>query len=139
MLSSFCWGVPGCEGPAAQRRDLSSPNPLDRARGAVAVSEAGDADAVHKLVDLLEDPDCAVRFYAIIGLRRLCGEDFGFRYYGDATERAEAVERWRAAIRAGEVHVIGGAGATATTSLPQAGAEQPVEGRGAAAPEGGGS
>lgn len=94
--------LPGCAGTQA-RRDLGSNNPLDRARAVVAVAERGDVGAVHKLVDLLEDGDEAVRMYAIMALRRLCGEDLGYRYYANEAERGTAVARWREALRAGTV------------------------------------
>jgi hypothetical protein len=89
----------------SSRKELTSPNPLERALAVVRLAEAGDAGAVHELVNLLEDSDRAVRMYAIMGLRRLCGEDYGYRYYESDAERAAAVRRWRDALRAGEVVV----------------------------------
>ncbi len=71
----------------------------------VAVTRTGDLVAVHKLVDLLDDHDRTVRMYAILGLRRLCGEDFGYRYYAVSAERAPAVARWRETLRAGTLTV----------------------------------
>ncbi|MCK4342202.1 MAG: HEAT repeat domain-containing protein [Phycisphaerae bacterium] len=100
------WGTPGCDSTAARRRALASGNPLDRARAVVQVAEGRDPDAVHKLVDLLDDPDKTVRMYAIIALKRLCGQDYGFRYYADETERRAAVQRWRQALRTGEVTLV---------------------------------
>jgi hypothetical protein len=105
-----CWaalwaGLPGCDRSVGRRQQLASANPLDRAQAAVGTSEAGDLVAVHKLVDLLEDPDDAVRMYAMLALRRLCGEDFGYRYYESAPARAAAVQRWRQALRSGQVVV----------------------------------
>jgi HEAT repeat protein len=78
---------------------------LERALAAVRLAEAGDAGAVHELVDLLEDSDRAVRMYAILALVRLTGADYGYTYYGSDLERAVAVRRWREALRAGEVVV----------------------------------
>ena len=106
-LSAAVWpGLLGCDSGAARRQLLGSGNPLDRAQAVVKVTEARDHEAVHKLVDLLEDPDGAVRMYAIIALRRLCVEDFGYRYYAGSAERATAVRRWREALRAGEVVLL---------------------------------
>jgi len=48
-----------------------------------------------KMVAALDDDDPAVRFYAIQGLRRLTGDDFGYHYYDDEQARAPAVRRWR--------------------------------------------
>jgi len=86
----------------AGRRELASLNPLDRARGVVKVSQRPDPGAAHKLVELLADDDPAVRMYAILALRRLYGEDYGYRYYDPPAARAAAIQRWRAALRAAE-------------------------------------
>ena len=96
---------PGCDAGAGRRRQLGAGNPLDRAEAIVRVCEARDIHAVQKLVDLLEDPDRAVRLYAIQALRRLCGVDFGYRYYAGPAIREVAVQRWREALRAGQITV----------------------------------
>jgi hypothetical protein len=85
------------------RRQLGSENPLERAEGIVRVSENSDASAIPKLVDLLEDSDGAVRMYAILALRRMCGVDFGYRFYDAPADRYAAVQRWRQAIRCGQL------------------------------------
>ncbi len=87
------------------QRGLDSSNPLDRAQAVISVTERGDLTAVHKLVDLLGDRDEGVRMFAIMGLRRLCREDFGYRYYAAAPARAQAIERWQAALRQGTLTV----------------------------------
>jgi hypothetical protein len=46
------------------------------------------------LVRNLDDEDSAVRLYAIEGLRRLTGDDFGYRYYDDKEHRQPALDRW---------------------------------------------
>ncbi len=111
-VSAVWWGVCGCGGRGG-RDSLYSGNPLDRAHAAVSAAEAGDSGAVHKLVGLLDDLDDAVRMYSIMALRRLCGEDYGYRYYASPVERSIAVGRWQDALRKGEVVVrrSGGAGA----------------------------
>jgi hypothetical protein len=93
----------GCGGAAGRRAQLGSDNPLDRAAAIVQVYEARDRNAVQKLVDLLEDSSSAVRLYAILALRGLTGEDFGYRYYDKEATRAVSVRRWRDAVRAGIV------------------------------------
>jgi HEAT repeat protein len=75
--------------------DLNSPDPRERATAALHAGQTKDTSAVPLLVDRLEDPDPAVRFYAIEALRRITGEDFGYAYYQSDAERAHAVERWR--------------------------------------------
>ncbi len=80
-------------------------NPLERAQAVVRLAEMGDTSAVHLLVELLEDPDRAVRMYTILALTRLCGEDFDYKYYEPEDRRTAAVRRWRAALRNGEVVV----------------------------------
>lgn len=97
--------ISGCQSPATRREELNSTYAPTRARAVVASAEAGDATAIHKLVDLLADEDRGVRMYAIVALRRLCGVDFGYRYYAPEVERQAAVDRWREAIRSGEVHM----------------------------------
>lgn len=87
----------------APREKLSSPNPFQRAQGAVAAARQSDASSIGKLVDLLEDPDRGVRMYAIIALKQLVGTDYGYRYYAHESERAAAVRRWRQALQSGEV------------------------------------
>jgi hypothetical protein len=67
-------------------------------------------------VDLLEDRDAGVRLFAIQGLARLCGSDYGYRYYAAERERAGAVRRWRDALRDGQV-----------TVRPPVSAERPAE------------
>jgi hypothetical protein len=49
---------------------------------------------VAQLVKDLNDDDSAVRFYAIEGLRRLTGDDFGYHYWDDEDARRPAVQRW---------------------------------------------
>jgi hypothetical protein len=76
---------------------------MDRATAIVQVYEARDQKAIQKLVDLLDDSSSAVRLYAILALRGLTGEDFGYRYYENDIARAASVRRWRDAVRSGIV------------------------------------
>jgi hypothetical protein len=128
LLGAGLSGLAGCRHPG-QHDQLGSANPLDRARAVVRAAEAHDVAAVHQLVDLLDDPDDAVRMYAIMGLRRLCGEDYGYQYYASPGARAAAVRRWRGALRAGEVVVRVSPGATGAGVDPEpaedTGREQP--------------
>jgi hypothetical protein len=82
--------------------DLDDPNPTIRI---MAVKWAGDnkvQSAVPRLVELLQDEDESVRFYAIEGLRRITGTDNGYDYKAGPQRRAEAVERWRQYLKSQE-------------------------------------
>lgn len=104
VVGMIAWlAASACDTSHPHRDRFASGNPLDRARATVEVSRARDLQAVHKLVELLDDPEPAVRMYAILSLRQLCGEDFGYRYYERAAMRGAAIERWRAALREGRV------------------------------------
>ena len=57
---------------------------------------------VPTMVHDLDDPDPAIRFYSVQGLRRLSGGDqFGYQFWDDADARKPAVNRWRAWLAAG--------------------------------------
>jgi HEAT repeat protein len=95
-------GFGGCAAPQ-NRAGITSSYPLDRVRAAVACAEAGDARAIDLLIEALNDNDRAVRMYSIIALKRLCGEDYGYRFYASDGERDEAIARWRQARGRGEI------------------------------------
>lgn len=101
-MALICLSLHGC-GAACKRASIASPYPLDRVRAAVACAAAGDADAIDLLIELLADQDRGVRMYSILALKRLCGEDYGYRYYASDADRAPAIARWRAARLRGEV------------------------------------
>ena len=59
-----------------------------------------DLPAARQMVKDLESDDPAVRFYAVEGLRKLTGEDFGYVWYDeDETDRYEAVKKWQAWLK----------------------------------------
>ena len=87
------------------RQRLQSPIPHERGKAVVAMEGTGDPRVVPALVDTLEDPDAGVRLLAIQALIRMCGNDYGYRYYHDESRRTAAVERWRAALRSNEIVV----------------------------------
>lgn len=80
-------------------KGLSSPDPRVRALSAVQAGQQKIWPAVPLLVDRLEDPDPAVRFYAVKALRRITGEQLGYLYYQRADQRRHAVERWRSYVQ----------------------------------------
>ena len=69
------------------------------------IAEAGDAEAVDLLIELLNDQDRGVRMYTILALERLCGQTYGYHYYDPERKRAAAIARWREARRRGDVTV----------------------------------
>ncbi len=112
LTTTVCWlGVAtvgltcsaGCNSSGAQRQQLVSPYPLDRVRAAVQLAEAGDAQAVDLLIELLDDRDRGVRMYAILALERLCGKTYEYKYYDPEPLRAAAIARWREARQRGDV------------------------------------
>ncbi len=96
----------GCSASQARLRAMESPDPAQRARAAVAAGQARDTSAAHHLVGLLEDPDAGVRFCAIGALKRIYGDDLGYRYFDPRAAREAAAERWRQARRQGSVHAV---------------------------------
>jgi hypothetical protein len=96
----------GCSNPSSRRiefSDLESPNPTVKV---LAIKRAGVnkiSSAVPRLVDLLQDEDESVRFYAIASLRRITGTDNGYDYKAAPQRRAAAVERWREFLKSHEL------------------------------------
>src|SRR5437868_787761 len=74
---------------------LASRHPPQKIPAIKEATEHHDEKAIPQLVVDLDSDDSAVRFYAIEGLRRLTGQDFGYLYYQDATQRHDAVMKWR--------------------------------------------
>ena len=98
-------GVAACQSAGSRHEQLALGNPLDQVAATVWLAEAGDPEAVHTLVNLLQARDSTVRMYAILALERLSGQDYGYKYYEPEPDRIRAVQRWRDALRNGEVTV----------------------------------
>ncbi|MGE3181426.1 MAG: HEAT repeat domain-containing protein [Phycisphaerae bacterium] len=107
VLAWSCIGS-GCQSDAKRREALNSSSPVVRSTAIVELEKQGDLNSVHALVGMLEDPDRAVRMYAILALRRMCGEDYGYRYYAPEPDRESSINAWRDALREGRV-TVGGA------------------------------
>ncbi|MCG3126210.1 MAG: hypothetical protein CHACPFDD_01040 [Phycisphaerae bacterium] len=116
LLLGLATGGPGC---GSERARLQSLSPVERAAAIIDVVRVRDRQAVPKLVGLLEDPDRGVRMFAITALVDLCGDDFGYRYFAAEAQRADAVARWREALRTGQVRVV--PAADPPTSAPASG------------------
>lgn len=74
---------------------FQSDRPQERAAAAKRAAELGDREAIGLLVDRLEDPDEAVRFYAILALEKLTGTRRGYDYRAAERDRWRAVQEWR--------------------------------------------
>jgi hypothetical protein len=87
----------GCtpHGREPKLSDLEGCDPALKIRAVKLAGESELTSAVAPLVDLLQDEDRAVRYYAIASLRRITGTDLGYDFKADASSRSEAVARWR--------------------------------------------
>ena len=59
------------------------------------VSLRNDHSQVTRLIDRLDDEVAEVRLFAVLALRKMTGQQFGFRAHDLPLRRSEAVERWR--------------------------------------------
>jgi hypothetical protein len=75
---------------------VTDPDPSIKIPAIKIAVERKDLSTARQLVKDLESDDAAIRFYAIGGLRRLTGENFGYLYYEEAEEREPALRRWQA-------------------------------------------
>lgn len=85
-------GCSGFTGP----RDVSNPDPHVKVPEIRKAVEHHDMSVAPQLIEDLDASDSAVRFYAIEGLRRLTGEDFGYDWTQDnRADRRPAIDRWK--------------------------------------------
>jgi len=77
-----------------------------------------DVSVARQLVKDLESDDSAVRFYAINGLLRLTGENFGYLYYEEPEERKPALQRWQAWLAQVEQSAESEAGPSTKSAKP---------------------
>jgi hypothetical protein len=73
---------------------VSDPDPSVKIPAIEQAVRDKDLKAARQLVKDLESDDPAVRFYAIEGLHRLTGQDFGYEFYADEDQRDAAVKKW---------------------------------------------
>jgi hypothetical protein len=100
-------GALSCRKPTSEvRAQLVSGTPAEQARAAVRLAGRQDVESVPDLIRLLDDQDPAVRMYAIMALQDLTGQTYGYKFYASEQERAAAVQRWREALRAGEIPAV---------------------------------
>ncbi len=76
-------------------KGLQSEDPDRRIEAVKLAAKTDDKKALPFLVDRLTDSEADVRFFAIMALRKITGQNMGYCHYEDACKRAEAVRRWR--------------------------------------------
>jgi hypothetical protein len=86
----------GCFPAPMPKPSLTDPDPTAKIPAIRLSVQNKDMTATKSLVKDLNSDDPAVRFYAIEGLRKLTNEDYGYHYYDDQDQRAEAIKRWEA-------------------------------------------
>ena len=86
----------GCRpaGPELYRQ-FQDEDPAVRIKAIVQAGKLRDQKSVPYLVDRLTDSESDVRFFAIVALEKITGEDKGYEYWEPASERKKAVKRWR--------------------------------------------
>jgi HEAT repeat protein len=89
-------GVVGCTIAPKTFFDLKNPAPLVRARASQMGGPLEDEVVVPSLIERLDDPDSVVRLTSFDELKRRTGQDFGYKPWHDAQERAAAIGQWRA-------------------------------------------
>jgi hypothetical protein len=92
LLTAGCFGH--------DKPSLTSPDPSLKIPAIKCAVQDRDQGADAQLVKDLDSDDAAVRFYAIQGLHRLTGQNFGYRYYDDDVQRLPALRRWQAWLAA---------------------------------------
>jgi HEAT repeat protein len=60
-----------------------------------AAANQNDRSAIPRLIQDLDDHDSAIRFAAISALKRMTGQDLGYKYYQAEWDRRPAVQHWR--------------------------------------------
>lgn len=80
--------------------ELEDPDTVVRIRAIHWAGENAGQEAVPLLVERLTDDDKSVRLYAIASLQQITGKDYGYDYKANASQRAQAVTRWRQALQA---------------------------------------
>jgi hypothetical protein len=94
-LASLVSGGGACFTAPRVKPDITHRDPSVKIP-AIKIAARSDGDsAIKQLVEDLDNDDPAVRFYAIHALEELTGETFGYRYYDDDLERADALKLWQ--------------------------------------------
>lgn len=83
----------GC-GSGFGPKSVDSDDPSAKIPAIKQAADDKDMSHVAQMVKDLDSDDPAVRFYSIVALEKLTGDNFGYVYYQDEAERAPAVKRW---------------------------------------------
>lgn len=86
--------VGGCGGPAFEA-GFRSVDPQERTAALLESVRTDDGESIPDLIIMLESGDPAQRMLAADALRRLTGEDLGYRHYDPPAARAIAADAWR--------------------------------------------
>ncbi len=93
IVSLIVMGGSACSTPRPEK-DVKNPDPSGKIPAYKQAVREKDRSATVQMVKDLDSDDPAVRLFAIVGLRRLTGETFGYQYFDDAHQRRPAVKRW---------------------------------------------
>ena len=89
-----------CSSPRPEK-DVANPDPSGKIPAYKQAVRTKDRGAAAQMVKDLHSTDPAVRMFAILGLRRLTGETFGYRYFDGEDDRRAAAARWEQWLAAG--------------------------------------
>jgi len=89
-------GLSGClpSGEDLQAK-LQDEDPAVRLEAIRRAGRIKDRPSVPYLIDRLTDSQRDVRFFAVLALREITGENMGWKHYAPPDERDKAVKRWR--------------------------------------------
>jgi HEAT repeat protein len=85
--------VGGCFSP--DPKSLGSDSAPSAVPAIKTAADDNDRAAIPRLVQDLDDHDSAIRFAAISALKRMTGQDLGYKYYDSEWNRRSAIQRWR--------------------------------------------
>lgn len=74
---------------------FEDPTPQARIEAIERACASGDPAALPRIVENLASDDAAVRLAAIGALRRMTGEELGYRFDAPEIERRAAIDRWK--------------------------------------------
>ena len=81
--------------PGPPRRPLQDRDPVFVIPAIKDAARQEDYADVPRMIQLLSSDDAAIRAFSDEGLRRLTGQDFGYRYWAGSAQRQEAAAKWR--------------------------------------------
>ena len=92
----------GCT-PPRPKLVVTDPDPTVKIPAIKKAVDEHNLAATRQMVKDLESDDPAVRFYAVEGLRKMTGEEFGYEWFDDDDDaRQPAVKKWQEWLKAQE-------------------------------------